>query len=84
MDIKGRIWLFNDDNAEICVDINGVAPPNRLGWDFFIFYPTEDNIYPQYSNKISEYLRREDYTYYAIINQSPKDKTQDYWNDYLK
>lgn len=51
IDMTGR--LFATDNSivqekqafgpKICVDINGVAPPNRLGYDRFTFVFTEDN-----------------------------------------
>lgn len=39
IDSKGRIWTFNYENRLICVDINGVANPNRYNIDIFSFAP---------------------------------------------
>lgn len=51
LDITGRIWAMDDTSTysgtsygpKICVDINGVDSPNRLGYDRFVFVFTEDN-----------------------------------------
>lgn len=51
LDITGRIWAMDDSSAQsktaygpkICVDINGVDSPNRLGYDRFVFVFTENN-----------------------------------------
>ncbi|MBP7212221.1 type II secretion system protein [bacterium] len=48
VDINGRFIRFDDDNAngengpKICVDTNGDKPPNRQGWDNFLFLFTTD------------------------------------------
>lgn len=39
LDNKGRIWTFNAENNFACVDINGMAPPNRINVDIFAFKP---------------------------------------------
>lgn len=39
LDLKGRIWTFNAENNFACVDINGMAPPNRINVDIFAFKP---------------------------------------------
>lgn len=39
LDRKGRIWSFNAENNIACVDINGMAPPNRINVDIFAFKP---------------------------------------------
>lgn len=39
VDNKGRIWTFNHENGMICVDINGIAKPNRHNIDIFAFIP---------------------------------------------
>lgn len=39
LDRKGRIWTFNAENNIACVDINGMAPPNRINVDIFAFKP---------------------------------------------
>ena len=51
LDITGRIWAMDNSATQsktpygpkICVDINGVDSPNRLGYDRFVFVFTEDN-----------------------------------------
>lgn len=39
IDNKGRIWTFNSENNFACVDINGMAAPNRINVDIFVFKP---------------------------------------------
>lgn len=39
LDSKGRIWTFNSENRIICVDINGIANPNRINIDTFAYIP---------------------------------------------
>lgn len=39
LDNKGRIWTFNAENRFACVDINGMAPPNKINIDIFAFKP---------------------------------------------
>ncbi len=51
LDMTGRIWAMDNSATQsktsygpkICVDINGVDSPNRLGYDRFVFVFTEDN-----------------------------------------
>lgn len=54
LDINGRIFATDDHvmahlnqnypfGPKICVDINGIAPPNRMGYDRFVFVFTADN-----------------------------------------
>ena len=88
----GRLWLFNDSDKQICVDVNGVKGPNRYGYDYFVFYPTKDDkIVPHYSDKNSEWFiddgsltNYSDYTFYAVTDQHPTEKGKTYWGDYIK
>ncbi len=88
----GRLWLFNDSDKQICVDVNGVKGPNRYGYDYFVFYPTKDDkIAPHYSDKNSEWFiddgsltNYSDYTFYAVTDQHPTEKGKTYWGDYIK
>ena len=85
----GRLWLFNDSDKQICVDINGTKGPNRYGYDYFIFYPGENNkIIPHYQYPDKEWYITDgtdgrDYTYYAISNQHPDEAGKTYWEDYI-
>ena len=85
----GRLWLFNDTDKEICVDVNGIKGPNRYGYDYFVFYPDENNkIVPhyQYQDKesyIEDGTDARDYTYYAVTDQHPEEKDKTYWGDYI-
>ena len=92
-DSVGRLWLFNDSDKEICVDVNGVKGPNRYGYDYFVFYPTKDDkIVPHYTNKDAEWYlgsadvpsAHSDYTFYAVTDQHPTEKGKTYWGDYIK
>ena len=91
-DSVGRLWLFNDSDKQICVDVNGVKGPNRYGYDYFVFYPTKDDkIAPHYSDKNSEWfiedgslINYSDYTFYAVTDQHPTEKGKTYWGDYIK
>ena len=91
-DSVGRLWLFNDSDKQICVDVNGVKGPNRYGYDYFVFYPTKDDkIAPHYSDKNSEWFIEDgsltnysDYTFYAVTDQHPTEKGKTYWGDYIK
>ena len=57
IDIAGRLYSTDDTAAaytsaygpKICVDINGIAPPNRMGYDRFTFVFTEDNTVVPYT-----------------------------------
>lgn len=85
IDITGRLWLFNDSDRQICVDINGTKAPNRIGYDYFIFYPDKTNgekIIP-HGTKSDEFYTGYTPTYYAVYNISPNDSTKTYWEDYL-
>lgn len=51
-DMAGRLYAMDDTTTsynnltfgpKICVDINGIQQPNRLGYDRFVFVFTEDN-----------------------------------------
>lgn len=53
-DITGRLFSTDDNvgassnlkysfGPKICVDINGIAPPNRMGYDRFVFVFTDSN-----------------------------------------
>ena len=85
----GRLWLFNDSDEQICVDINGIKGPNRYGYDYFIFYPDKNNrIIPHYQYPDKEFHNTDgtdarDYTYYAITNQHPDEAGKTYWEDYI-
>ena len=85
----GRLWLFNDTDKQICVDINGVKGPNRYGYDYFVFYHDENNkITPHYQYPDKEFYIEDgtdarDYTYYAVTDQHPDEKGKTYWGDYL-
>ena len=93
-DSVGRLWLFNDSDKQICVDVNGVKGPNRYGYDYFVFYPTKDDkIVPHYTNKDAEWYIYDsadvssaynDYTFYAVTDQHPTEKGKTYWGDYIK
>ena len=93
-DSVGRLWLFNDSDKQICVDVNGVKGPNRYGYDYFVFYPTKDDkIVPHYTNKDAEWYVYDsadvpyaynDYTFYAVTDQHPTEKGKTYWGDYIK
>ena len=59
-DITGRLFSTDDNvgastnlkysfGPKICVDINGIAPPNRMGYDRFTFVFTEDNTVVPYT-----------------------------------
>ena len=86
----GRLWLFNDSDKQICVDINGVKAPNRYGYDYFIFYPDKDTgekIVPYYTdidNEYAEFASRGSYTYHALNDLHPTIPGKNYWKDYLK
>lgn len=53
-DLVGRNYALDDTSAygntdfgpKICVDINGIDKPNRLGYDRFVFVFTEDAVVP--------------------------------------
>ncbi|MBP3924919.1 type II secretion system protein [bacterium] len=85
-DNQGRLWLFNDADKQICVDINGTKGPNAYGYDYFIFYPDANGkIIPHYTDIENEFsLSYYDYTYYAVTDQHPTEKGKTYWKDYLK
>lgn len=84
-DSTGRYFLANDDTTQaICVDINGIKPPNRFGYDFFVFCYKENNKLvgdgnPDNVCNSSSYTRT--YTYNAIIDQYPNDKNKSYWKN---
>lgn len=84
-DNNGRLWLFNDSDGQICIDINGIKGPNKYGYDFFVFYPQKGKIVPHYTDIENEYhdIAFLDYTYYALIDQDPFNKEKSYWKDYL-
>ena len=90
IDNQGRLWLFNDADRQICVDINGTKGPNAYGYDFFVFYPDiNGKIVPRYTDVENEHGVQNghiggDYTYYAVTNQHPTEKGKTYWKDYLK
>lgn len=47
-DITGALYKFNDagplyNGPVVCVDINGLKGPNRVGYDYFLFVFTKDN-----------------------------------------
>ena len=85
----GRLWLFNDSDKQICVDVNGIKGPNRYGYDYFVFYPDENNrIVPHYQYQDKEWYIGDgsdcyDYTYYALTDQHPDEKGKTYWRDYI-
>ena len=85
----GRLWLFNDSDKQICVDINGIKGPNRYGYDYFVFYSDENNkIIPHYQYRDKEFYIEDgndcrDYTYYAVTDQHPEEKGKTYWGDYI-
>ncbi len=85
----GRLWLFNDSDKQICVDVNGIKGPNRYGYDYFVFYPNENNkIVPHYQYPDKEWYNTDgtdarDYTYYAISDQHPDENGKTYWRDYI-
>lgn len=87
----GRLWLFNDADRLICVDINGVKGPNRYGYDYFIFYPDKNSgekILPHFTDIENEFsvsaTSHSDYTYYALFDIHPTKPGKSYWKDYLK
>ncbi|MBP3924947.1 hypothetical protein J6E39_06870 [bacterium] len=90
VDNQGRLWLFNDSDWQICLDINGTKGPNAYGYDYFIFYPDKNGkIVPHYTDIENEYgilnaYYGGDYTYYAVTDQHPTEKGKTYWKDYLK
>lgn len=57
LDITGRLYAFDDNPSrygidfgpKICVDINGNANPNRLGYDRFVFVFTNNNTIVPYT-----------------------------------
>lgn len=57
-DLAGRNYALDDTSAynntdfgpKICVDINGIDKPNRLGYDRFVFVFTEDAVVPYTGN----------------------------------
>ena len=85
----GRLWLFNDSDKQICVDVNGIKGPNRYGYDYFVFYSDENNkIIPHYQYQDKEFYIEDgndcrDYTYYAVTDQHPEEKGKTYWGDYI-
>lgn len=54
LDNKGRIWTFNAENNFACVDINGMAAPNRINVDIFAFKPmsAKEVAVWQYNDKV--------------------------------
>ncbi len=47
-DLSGALYKFNDspslyNGPVVCVDINGLKGPNRVGYDYFLFVFTMDN-----------------------------------------
>ncbi len=59
MDASGRLWATGISTAaweggipfgpKICVDTNGIAPPNRFGYDRFVFVATQNNDFVPYT-----------------------------------
>ncbi len=57
LDMTGRLYAFDDNisrygidyGPKICVDINGNANPNRLGYDRFVFVFTNNNTVVPYT-----------------------------------
>ncbi len=47
-DLSGTLYKFNDppllyNGPVVCVDVNGIKGPNRIGFDYFLFVFTKDN-----------------------------------------
>ena len=84
-DSVGRLWLFNDYDKQICVDVNGVKGPNRYGYDYFVFYPTKDDkIVPHYTNKDAEYYIGGSADANPEYSDYTTEKGKTYWGDYIK
>ena len=88
-DNTGRYFMANDSGKTVCIDINGVKPPNKYGYDYFVFCYKENNRLvaegtPDDICTNASALGTVTYTYNAIIDQSPDDEKKSYWKNYLK
>lgn len=83
-DSTGRYFLANDGGHAICVDINGAKPPNRFGYDYFVFCYKENNKLftdGDPDNSCNNISATYTYTYNAITDQFPDDKNKSYWKN---
>ena len=91
-DNRGREWFFEYSVPALSVDLNGLNKgPNSWGYDIFTFIINQNNqqVTPDKASGQCNKLQSGAYNgigcaYYALYDISPTDKSQTYWEDFLK